>query len=262
MRKNFSYRLVCLCLVILLIGCRKSPRRDNRTNPKPIEKIDTVVKDTTEIFERNDYNNDSIKLPQFLERRRNIWYSDGSMNIDMLKDACDYNSPYTKMFANQLSARTPGQFSIEQVCEIFDYCYSKWRYVNDPKGQDYIARASESIANSLIGDCDDFAVLMASCVLACGGDACIVYANGPKGCHVYAEVDVNSFRKNRDLSGIDDVIKKRYPSHSISQLAIRETRNNKWLNLDWQAAYPGGPFYEAIEHKYYYIINGHWSWSE
>lgn len=251
-----------------MMGCRKSQRRINR-NPKPVivdpKPIIKEEKEVAPIIQIIDYKSDSIKLPLYTpqpERRHNTWYAEGNMNIDMLKEACDYNLPYTKMFANQLAGRTPGQFSIEQVCEIFDYCYSKWRYVNDPNGQDYIARASESIAGSLIGDCDDFAVLMASCILACGGDACIVYANGPKGCHAYAEVDINSFRKSKDISEIGNVIKKRFPSHSVSQLAIRNTRSNKWLNLDWQAAYPGGSFFEATEHKYYYIIDGQWSWSD
>lgn len=219
----------------------------------------------TPIVQVIDYSSDSIKLPQYTpktERRHNAWYSDWDKNIDMLEEACDYNLPYTKMFANQLAARSQGEFSIEQVCEIFDYCYNKWRYVNDPKGQDYLARASESIFASLTGDCDDFAILIASCILACGGDACIVYADGSHGCHAYPEVDIQSFRKNRKITHIQDVINKRYARYSPSSLAKREKDGHIWLNLDWQAAYPGGQYFQAEKKVYYSIIGGQWSCSQ
>lgn len=210
-----------------------------------------------------NYSKDSLKLPQFTpdpNRRKQNWYALPSANVDMLKDACDYNLPYTKMFANQLAAKAPGVFSIEQVCEIFDYCYKNWRYVNDPKGQEYVARASESIAASLTGDCDDFAVLMASCILACGGDACIVDANGPDGGHAYTEVDVNSL-KNSDMSYIQKVIAKRFPSYNPGTPNIRERNGHRWLNLDWQAAYPGGKYFNSTKTVYYTIIDGKWDYN-
>lgn len=218
----------------------------------------------TPIVQVIDYSNDSIKLPQYTpqpERKHNTWYGESEKNIEMLVEACDYNLPYTKMFANQLAGRAQGVFSIEQVCEIFDYCYKKWRYVNDPNGQDYLAKASETIFASLTGDCDDFAILIASCVLACGGDACIVYANGSNGCHAYPEVDINSFQ-NKEVSHIQDVIFKRFAQYSPSSLAIRETNGHTWLNLDWQAAYPGGRHFQAEEKVYYSIIDGQWSSSQ
>lgn len=219
----------------------------------------------TPIIQKINYAADSIKLPQYTpqsERRHNTWYEESEDNIEMLDEACDYNLPYTKVFANQLAARSPGEFSIEQVCEIFDYCYNKWRYVNDPNGQDYIARASESISASLTGDCDDFAVLIASCVLACGGNACIVYANGSHGCHAYSEVDIQSLKRNKDISYIEDVIRKKYPMYSMSTLGMRQDNGHTWLNLDWQAAYPGGPYFQAESKVFYSVIDGKWNFSQ
>lgn len=216
----------------------------------------------TPIVQKIDYSADSLKLPAYTpqpERRYNAWSSYSEQNIAMLQEACDYNLPYTKMFANQLAGRSQGEFSIEQVCEIFDYCYKKWRYVNDPKGQDYIARASETISASLTGDYDDFAVLMSSCILACGGDACIVYADGAKGCHAYPEVDINSFRKDKSISHIQEVISQRFSQYSPNTPCIREDGEHKWLNLDWQAAYPGGKHFEASKHVFYSIIDGQWN---
>ena len=221
----------------------------------------------TLIVQKIDYEADSLQLPQYTpqpERREQKWFLDGNLNIEMLQEACDYNLPYTKMFANQLAGRAGGEFSIEQVCEIFDYCYSHWHYVNDPKGQEYIARASESIAGTvngnLTGDCDDFAVLVASCILACGGDACIVNARSTDSGHAYPEVDINSFRKSKDVDYIQQAISKRFSAYNPKSLSIREQNGHRWLNLDWQAAYPGGPYYKAVSKDFYTIVDGKWTW--
>lgn len=257
LKKGFASLVEGGCLVDSLdafknyVSLGKKNQQDKNINPTPIVQV-------------IDYKSDSIKLPVYTpqpERRYNTWSTISSQNIEMLQEACDYNLPYTKMFANQLAGKSQGVFSIEQVCEIFDYCYKKWRYVNDPKGQDYIARASETISASLTGDCDDFAVLMASCILACGGDACIVYADGANGCHAYPEVDINSFHKNKELSHIQDVISTRFSSYSPGTPVIRESNGHKWLNLDWQAAYPGGPHFNAQRHVYYSIVDGNWNYN-
>ena len=149
-----------------------------------------------------NYSEDNIVLPEYTmpgERRYSFWSQDGNKNIDMLKEACDYDLPYTKSFANQLAGRSPGNFNPAQICEIFNYCYNKWRYVNDPSGHEYLARASETIASSLTGDCDDFAILMASCILAVGGDACVNTGYSETGGHAFTEVDISRFDKNAVL---------------------------------------------------------------
>ena len=47
--------------------------------------------------------------------------------------------------------------------------FLNWVYVNDPAGTDYYAKASESL-RLLRGDCDDYAILMASLIESIGGD--------------------------------------------------------------------------------------------
>lgn len=209
-----------------------------------------------------NYEEDDIILPEFKyknERRHNCWYVDGNLNIDMLKEACDYNLPYTKSFANDLAGRSQGPFNPGQICEIFDYCYNKWRYVNDPKGQEYVACASESIACNLSGDCDDFAVLMASCMLAIGGDACVNSGYNPGGGHAFTEVDISGFNKTVVL----DVIREHFKQYNIKMLHTRQDGNHLWLNLDWQAAYPGGPYYDCSNGRSAYpCVNGQWHYNK
>ena len=209
-----------------------------------------------------DYSNDDIKLPEYQmpsERKHSAWYTDGDMNLDMLDEACDYDLPYTKSFANQLAGRSEGNFNPGQICEIFEYCYKKWRYVNDPNGHEYVARASETIASYLTGDCDDFAILMASCLLAVGADVCVNTGHNPQGGHAFTEVDISNLNQNDVL----ETIKNHFQSYSISQLHTRDANGKKWLNLDWQAAYPGGPYYDCSSSwDAYPCINGRWEWNK
>ena len=212
-----------------------------------------------------NYEDDNIILPsppvpiQRGERKYSIWYTDGNMNLEMLEDVCDYNLPYTKTFANKLAARSPGSYNIGQICEIFNYCYNKWSYVNDPADSEYVARASESISASLTGDCDDFAVLLASCILAIGGRSCINVGQNPQGGHAFAEVDIAGWNEDEVLKEI----KKHFPAYNINSLAIRHDGEHIWLNLDWQASYPGGEYYNCSSSwDTYPYENGRWVWKK
>lgn len=214
----------------------------------------------TPIYKSNaDYNEDNIELPDYsfdTERKHTIWYNNGNLNLEMLETVCDYTLPYTKNFANQLAGRVEGSYNFRQVCEIFNYCYKKWEYVSDPKDSEFVAKASESIAFKLRGDCDDFAVLMASCILAIGGDASITIASNRDSAHAYAELNITDM----DIEGIKKVLAETYPHLSIQDIAIRHDNYGTWLSLDWQAEYPGGPYWESEKRSHYCRRDGSWIW--
>jgi hypothetical protein len=124
-----------------------------------------------------------------------------------------------------------------QCFAIFKEINSRWNYVSDPKGRDYIATASESL-RYFSGDCDDHSILMAACVKAIGGTPRLIHTGG----HIYPEILVGH---QNDLETINYLIKK--------VLFVAESKGNKihyhidergqiWLNLDYTAVYPGGPF--------------------
>ena len=162
--------------------------------------------------------------------------------------AMDYTSPVTRDYALNLAARYPGKFSIQQVCDVYDNVRKKWKYVNDPLGIEYVSRASESIENGLIGDCDDFAVLSASLLMAVGGRTRIVYAEGKKGIHAYAEVKIPVDTVTLDY------INTRYRSKLERFLGLNRIDTihshkgmglERWLNLDWSAMHPGGKYFDS-----------------
>lgn len=127
--------------------------------------------------------------------------------------------------------------TIIQCFAVFKEINHRWNYVNDPKEGDYIATASESLLY-FSGDCDDHSILMAAAVRAIGGTPRLIHTKG----HIYPEILIGSIN---DLEKVNYLIK--------NELFVKESHNQKlhyhidergqvWMNLDYTANYPGGPF--------------------
>lgn len=178
-------------------------------------------------------------------------------NCNVLSYVCDFNSSITRSFATQIAKKSPGEYNIGQVCEIYKYLRTRWKYVSDPRGREYLALASESIAGTKLGgDCDDFAILMYSVITAIGGKARINFAWNvvEKTGHAYTEVFLNDF----DESSLIKDIQKQFPYVTVTELWYSESSSGKWLNLDWTAEYPGGPYFKANEIMRYHLNDGGW----
>ncbi|KAB1158172.1 transglutaminase [Flavobacterium luteum] len=127
--------------------------------------------------------------------------------------------------------------TIIQCFAVFKEINSRWNYVSDPKGRDYIATASESLLY-LSGDCDDHSVLMAACIKSIGGTARLIHTGG----HMYPEILIGN---SIDLEPINYLIKKVLFVPESKRKLIHyhiDERGQVWLNLDYTAMYPGGPF--------------------
>ncbi|WP_461459117.1 tetratricopeptide repeat protein [Methanothrix sp.] len=154
--------------------------------------------------------------------------------------------------------------TIKQICSIYSYLkngdyppINGWVYVPDPRGTEYFNYANESVRQggrsncTGAGDCDDFAVLMASLVESIGGTSRIVLAyNNSTGGHAYAEVYLGNLRSQScQVNDIIDWLKKEYNTANI--FTYNDTNSGDvWLNLDWGpdengSAHPGGPFFQA-----------------
>ncbi len=163
----------------------------------------------------------------------------------------NYGNSLVRNSAAKIAGRSPGSFNIGQVCEIYDYCYTNWKYVNDPVQNEIIEYASNTLKNGLNGDCDDFAVLLGSLLLSVGGEVRINYVYGPEGAHAFTELNIGSTNFNE----IQKFLKKRYRK-SIAKNGIwykEDEKGNKWLNLDWFADYPGGKYFNATRGTRFYI---------
>ncbi|WP_114784566.1 transglutaminase domain-containing protein [Botryobacter ruber] len=120
---------------------------------------------------------------------------------------------------------------------LFKHVRLNWKYVNDPIGLDYYSPPTESIA-LLAGDCDDYSILMASSIMAIGGEARVVISSS----HMYTEVKVGEVE---DLEEITYVVRTLFPDEvSGGKIHFHETNGALWMNFDYTARYPGGPFLE------------------
>lgn len=170
-------------------------------------------------------------------------------NKSKVIDAIQYDNPKVRSFAlmattkNFNDLKEYGDYrTIIQCFAIFKEINSRWNYVSDPKGKDYIATASESL-RYLSGDCDDHSILMAACIKSIGGIPRLIHTDG----HIYPEILIGS---RKDFEAINYLIKKELFVEESKGQTIHyhiDERNQIWLNLDYTAHYPGGPFmHEAI----------------
>lgn len=165
-------------------------------------------------------------------------------NKTKVLNAIEFSNPNVRNFA--LKATTKHFQDIRgfkenrqmiQCFAVFKEIRNKWNYVNDPKGQEYIATASESVQH-LSGDCDDHAIFMSACIRAIGGTPRIIHTQG----HMYPEMLIGS---KADLETAIYLIKEVLFAKEAQQKQIFyhiDERGQVWLNLDYTAQYPGGPF--------------------
>jgi hypothetical protein len=158
--------------------------------------------------------------------------------------AVEYDHPKVRNFALYATTKhfkdITGQKEHRKIIQcfaVFKEIRNRWNYVNDPIGQEYIARATESLIH-FSGDCDDHAILMASCIKAIGGTPRLIHTGG----HIYPEMLIG---KKSDLEAANYLIKKLLFIEESRGKEIHyhiDEREQIWLNLDYTARYPGGPF--------------------
>lgn len=165
-------------------------------------------------------------------------------NKSKIIKAIEYDNPKVRNFA--LSATTKhfrnikGYKEYRQIIQcfaIFKEIQDKWNYVNDPKNREYIATASESLQH-FSGDCDDHSILMAASVRAIGGTPRLIHTKE----HMYPEMLIGT---KADLENVIYLIKEVLFVKESKGKRIHyhiDERGQVWLNLDYTAKYPGGPF--------------------
>jgi hypothetical protein len=165
-------------------------------------------------------------------------------NKSKIIDAVNYDNPKVRNFALMATTKyfkdVKGyheQRLMIQCFAVFKEIRNRWNYVNDPKGHEYIAYASESLQH-FSGDCDDHAILMAATIRAIGGTPRIIHTGG----HLYPEVLIGN---KADLETANYLIKELLFVEESRGKEVHyhiDERGQIWLNLDYTATYPGGPF--------------------
>jgi hypothetical protein len=182
--------------------------------------------------------------------------------LTLIEEAMDFENPIVRNYAVNLASNSKGEFNIGQICEIYNHLKTNWKYVNDPKGKEFFSSASNSIQAGLSGDCDDFAILMATLIRSIGGEVRVSFAYNKEAGHAFTEVLINQeileIRRGIE-SYYSKKIKKQFGKNTIGTIGYRENGNEGvWLNLDWQSNFPGGEYYDYDKCDIFYpISNNH-----
>lgn len=165
-------------------------------------------------------------------------------NKSKILKAIEFDNPRVRNFAVSATSKhfrnIKGYKEYRQIIQcfaIFKEIQSKWNYVNDPKNREYIATASESLQH-FSGDCDDHSIIMAASVRAIGGTPRLIHTKE----HMYPEMLIGT---KADLENVIYLIKEVLFVKEAKGKTIHyhiDERGQVWLNLDYTAKYPGGPF--------------------
>jgi hypothetical protein len=165
-------------------------------------------------------------------------------NKSKILSAIEYKNPKVRNFA--VMATTQNFKNVKgyadyrtmiQCFAVFKEINERWNYVSDPKDGDYIATASESL-DFFSGDCDDHSILMAAAIRAIGGTPRLIHTKG----HIYPEILIGTMK---DLETANYLIKNVLFTKESYRKQLHyhiDERGQIWLNLDYTAKYPGGPF--------------------
>ena len=135
--------------------------------------------------------------------------------------------------------------SVVRFLSLFKHINSNFKYVSDSERDEYFATARETILNGLGGDCDDHTILMVSALKSIGAHCRMVLTDG----HLYPELycgDENSFER------MQEAIIYLFGNEAIDNMYYHEQNGQFWINLDYTAKYPGGPY---VSETAYAIIN-------
>ncbi|MDI5895798.1 transglutaminase [Flavobacterium sp. LB2P84] len=165
-------------------------------------------------------------------------------NKSKIINAIEYQNPKIRNFAIMATSKHFKDIkgysdyrTIIQCFAVFKEINSRWNYVSDPKARDYIATATESLLY-FSGDCDDHSILMAASIKSIGGTPRLIHTTG----HIYPEILIGSLT---DLEKVNFLIKNVLFVNESNEQKLHyhvDERGQIWMNLDYTAKYPGGPF--------------------
>ncbi len=164
--------------------------------------------------------------------------------VKALQSKVDYKDSVVRNFAVQHSLEFFDEYHMKygpmvRLLSLFKHINSNFKYVSDSYRDEYFAGARETILNGLGGDCDDHTLLMVSCLKAIGGHVRMVLTEG----HLYPELlagDEKSFER------MQQAIVHLFGNEAIDNMYYHEQDGQYWINLDYSAKYPGGPYVSEI----------------
>ncbi len=225
---------------------KEEPVQDPVPEPEPESANEPVIET---VDERDETDAMYIRELELINQKISELEFENSNGVDIeqvrtMAEAVNPTSPGVRDFAVKLASAVPGSYyrdrgeipskeGIGQILAIHDYISGQWSYINDPRygSLDYYSPAERTIGLDLAGDCDDFSILMASCIEAIGGKARILGGTCSEGGHAWCEVFIGDEAAwNQAVSQV----RRQSPGASIRHIVFQGDRDY-WLSLDWKA---------------------------
>lgn len=171
-----------------------------------------------------------------------------------MKKAMDYDNIIVRNKADAILTKYPGNYE-EQICEAFDLLYLNWQYRPDPDGMEKFYKASESFT-TFRGDCDDYAIAMASLMTALGSKGRVVCVVD----HAFPETYLGNDLSQGYLDSLPAVFNNHYEKVTGRKWNIetlhyhKDTDGSIWLNMDWWENYPGSKFHNTDPNAQHIIV--------
>ena len=186
-----------------------------------------------------------------LELTPSIFDGPLTKTIKKIHSKVDHKDSVVRNFAVKNSLKYFDQYhhkygATVRMLSLWKYINNNFRYVSDSQKDEYFATPQETILNGLGGDCDDHSILMVSALKAIGAKTRMVLTEG----HIYPELycgDQAQFEKTQEA------IVELFGKEVADNIYFHENNGQYWLNLDYSARYPGGPY---VKEKAFAIIEG------
>jgi transglutaminase-like putative cysteine protease len=156
--------------------------------------------------------------------RVKINYRDSLVRNFSVKHSLDYFGEYYNKYGMRV-----------RHLSLFKYLNNNFHYVSDSKRDEYFASARETILNGLGGDCDDHSILIATCLQSIGARCRIVLIEG----HAYPELYCGD---SKEFQVMQQAIIHLFQDQNIKEFHFHENKGEYWINLDYTARFPGGPY--------------------
>lgn len=168
------------------------------------------------------FENPSGKVSRLVKAK--MQYDDSTVRNFSVQHSLDYFKGYESKYK-----------MLTRYLSLFKYINHNFNYVPDVQRDEYYATPRETILNGLGGDCDDHSILMASCLMNIGAKCRLVIIEG----HMYPEMLVGD---KDDFDIMQQAIIQLFNDTTIHRIYYHEYNGEYWINLDYTARYPGGPY--------------------
>jgi transglutaminase-like putative cysteine protease len=175
-----------------------------------------------------DFREMTINVRESASMQEPEYSSNPEYVFNLVNSKIDPHNIQVRTMAAASAKKYPGKYNIYQVCALFDDTRGSIEYISDPRGRDLWSTPDETITVGA-GDCDDYAILLASLIEAIGGTSRVYLTDT----HAFATVYIGN-----DIEEVGRSIENYYGSVPIYYTT---DQYGSWLMLDpTSSIYAGG----------------------